>query len=161
MCGDVLWYPVTLIFDSGSQRSYITNKLKEVLSLRPRHTESMIIKTFGYSKGEKQLCDVISIGLYMKDGSVEELFLLPVPSICESLPYQHVTYASRTFEYFSHLDLTDHCSEEDTLELDIMIGCDHFSRTSIIRNSIIRISIIRTLDYPNSSGDCSNRVFCQ
>ena len=70
---------VRLIFDSGSQRSYITNKLKEVLSLRPRHTESMIIKTFGSSKGERQLCDVVSIGLYIKNGSMEELSLLSVP----------------------------------------------------------------------------------
>jgi len=50
---------VRLIFDSGSQRSYITNKLKEVLSLRPRHTESMMIRTFGTSKGERQLCDLV------------------------------------------------------------------------------------------------------
>jgi len=75
-----------LIFDSGSQRSYITNKLKEALSLRPRHTESMIIRTFGTSKGEKQLCDVVSVRLCLKDGGMEELFLLSVPSICEPEP---------------------------------------------------------------------------
>jgi len=50
-CGN-LKMPVLLIF---SQRSYIT---KEVLSLRPKHTESMMIRTFGTSMGERQLCDV-------------------------------------------------------------------------------------------------------
>jgi len=25
-----------------------------------------------------------------------------------------------------HLDLADHCSEEDCLEIDILIGCDHY-----------------------------------
>jgi len=79
---------VRLIFDSGSQRSYITNKLKEVLSLRPRHSESMIIKTFGSSKAERQQCDVVSIGIYIKDGSMEELSLLSVPSIREPLSCQ-------------------------------------------------------------------------
>ena len=117
---------VQLIFDSGSQRSYITDKLKEALSLRPRQAKSMIIKTFGSSKGERQLCDVVSIGLYTKNESMIELSLLSVPSICEPLSCQPVIHASKTFQYLSRLDLADHCSEEDCLEIDILIGCDHY-----------------------------------
>jgi len=71
---------VWLIFDSGSQRSYITNKSKEALSLRPRHTESNMIRRFGTSKGERQLRDVVSVELCLKDGGMEELSLLSVPS---------------------------------------------------------------------------------
>jgi len=35
-------------------------------------------------------------------------------------------YASQNLEYLSHLDLADHCSEEACLEIDILIGCDHY-----------------------------------
>ena len=64
---------VRIIFDSGSQRSYVTNNLKEFLSLDPQHTETMLIKTFGSEKGSKQLCDVVSLGMRLRDGGSVEL----------------------------------------------------------------------------------------
>ena len=117
---------VRLIFDSGSLSSYVTNKLKELLSLWPRHAEAMIIKTSVSSKGERQLCDVVSIGLYLKDGSMSKLSLLSLPSTCEPLSCQPVMHASKSFEYLSHLDLADHCLEEDCLEIDILTGRNHY-----------------------------------
>jgi len=40
----------------------------------------MMIRTFGTSKGERQLCDVVLFGLCLKDGGMEELFC------CQYLP---------------------------------------------------------------------------
>ncbi len=36
-----------LIFDSGSQRSYISNRIRNVLELPATGTENLLIKTFG------------------------------------------------------------------------------------------------------------------
>ena len=36
-----------IIFDSGSQRSYITNRVKDSLSLQTIQSETMLIKTLG------------------------------------------------------------------------------------------------------------------
>ena len=86
----------------------------------------MIIKTFGSSQSERQLCDVVSVGLYLKDGSMSELSLLSVPSICDPLSCQPIMHASKNFKYLSHLDLADQCPEQDCVEIDILIGCDHY-----------------------------------
>jgi len=74
---------VKIILDSGSQRSYITTQLRNLLLLNPHHTETMIIKTFGSSEGSKQLCEVVSIRMILKDGGTLKLSLLSVPLICE------------------------------------------------------------------------------
>ena len=83
---------IRLIFDNGSQRLYITNKLVDLLSLNHHHTETMIIKMFGSSEGSKQACKVVSIGLNLKDGGTLELSLLSVPLICGPFSCQPITY---------------------------------------------------------------------
>ena len=58
---------VRVIFDSVSQRSYITNGVRKLLNLDSRSTETMLIKTFGSTKKDKQICDV-SVGMLLKNG---------------------------------------------------------------------------------------------
>ena len=117
---------IRAIFDSGSQRSYITNKVKETLKLDSRSTETMLIKTFGSTRSGKQVCDVVSVGMILKNGGTLELSLLPVPLICEPLSGQPVTYVRENYEHISKLELADHCRGEDTLEIDILIGSDQY-----------------------------------
>ena len=117
---------IRLIFDNGSQRSYITNKLVDLLSLTHHHTETMIIKTFGSSEGSKQACKVVSIGLNLKDGGTLKLSLLSVPLICEPLSCQPITYVRKNLDYVSSLDLADHCYDNQNLDIDVLIGCDQY-----------------------------------
>ena len=49
------------MFDNGSQQLYITKALAETLSLNPRHTETMVIRTFGSKSETKQVCELISL----------------------------------------------------------------------------------------------------
>lgn len=67
---------IRTIFDSGSQRSYITNPLKEELSLPIDHQETMLIKTFGPRKEKSQTRDVrFSIKLGREGYEVVSLFI--------------------------------------------------------------------------------------
>ena len=61
---------VRMIFDSGSQRSYITNStsVRELLNLDSKSTETMLIKTFGSARNDKQTCDIVLVGMLLKDG---------------------------------------------------------------------------------------------
>ena len=79
---------VRAIFDSGSQRSYITNKMKDHLLLNPRGTETMLIKTFGSDKGNKKFCELVCLGLSLCNGGSVELPFMSVPLICEPLTNQ-------------------------------------------------------------------------
>ena len=65
-----------IILDSGSQRSYITNKLKDDLSLPVERRETMSIKTFGAAKERLQTCEVVRVVVKFQHGHSRELTLL-------------------------------------------------------------------------------------
>lgn len=50
-----------LILDSGSQKSYISAELREILNLPPEQTVAVSIKTFGSEAEKTQMCDVVNI----------------------------------------------------------------------------------------------------
>ena len=50
-----------IIFDSGSQRSSMTNRLKDSLKLPIVGRESMIIKAFGSDSNDVQICDLTTL----------------------------------------------------------------------------------------------------
>ena len=59
-----------IIFDSGSQRSLIANRVKDSLSLQ--QSEIILIKTFRSSSNGKQACDTVKLGIKLKnDNDVE------------------------------------------------------------------------------------------
>ena len=123
---------VRIIFDSGSQRSYITSNVKKLLNLDSKFTETMLIKTFGSTKNGKLTCDVVSIGILLKDGGMLELSLLTVPLICEPLCGQPISCISENYEYKSRLELADHSYGEDKLNVDMLIGSDQY--WNLVRN---------------------------
>ena len=117
---------VRLIFDSGSQQSYVTDKVKQSLSLDSQCVKTMLIKTFGSDKRGKQLCDVVSLGLSFRNGGTIQLLFLSVPLICEPLSDQPIAHAMESYEYLANLDLADYSCATDLLEVDILIGSDHY-----------------------------------
>ena len=76
---------VQAILDSGSQHSYITNKVKDVLSLTPQGTETPSIASFGSEGRRPMTCEVVRITMKVNQGSELDLTMLSVPHICEPL----------------------------------------------------------------------------
>ena len=50
---------VRILFDSGSQRSYISERAKEKLGLFPRRKEKLLIKTFGQENEDLRECGIV------------------------------------------------------------------------------------------------------
>ncbi|CAB3984668.1 Hypothetical predicted protein [Paramuricea clavata] len=74
---------IRMLFDSGSQRSYITNELKEKLDLKPIKQETLNLNTFGEEGFKRQKCDMFSLQLQGEDGELDiELSALAFPVIC-------------------------------------------------------------------------------
>ena len=117
---------VRLIFDSGSQRSYVTDKVKSLLSLDCQCVKTMLIKTFGSEKRSKQLCEVVLLCLSTHDGGAIQLSFLSVPIICDPLSDQPIAHAMKNYDYLTNLDLADYSCSTDMLEVDILIGSDHY-----------------------------------
>ena len=114
------------MFDNGSQRSYITKALAEILSLNPRHTETMVIRTFGSQSETKQVCKLVSLGVVSRDGRSLQLSFLTVPFICEPLTSQPIMYAKENYRHLADLDLADSACEDDRLSVDILVGSDNY-----------------------------------
>lgn len=134
---------VRIILDSGSQRSYVTDRLKRELQLPTEHTENMIVKTFGSGEQKRYNCSVTRIRLHTKDGHGIELELVAVPLICEPLCGQPIVCAVKQLPELSHLDLADTSTCTDNLNVDILIGCDYYWQ-------IVTGNMVRTAEGPTA-----------
>ena len=72
---------VTILFNSGSQRSYVTEEVNRFLNLKSKGQKSMTIMTFGSKKPEHVTCERVEIGV-AKDGvAIQLLSAFTVPMI--------------------------------------------------------------------------------
>ena len=55
---------VQIILDCGSQKSYITDRIKRKLRIKANGRREMSILTFGSSRERAQSCDIVRLGLH-------------------------------------------------------------------------------------------------
>ena len=83
LCDELV--PVRVLLDSGSQRSYITLKLKRRLGLNTLKKEPVSLNVFGSQSFSKQQCDLVHVKLLGKYQEGIEFTALCFPSICSPL----------------------------------------------------------------------------
>ena len=107
---DLSFANIQIMFDSGSQRVYVNEHLKQILNLKTLRTEKLILKTFGNEKPSEKLFDVVKIKLngVKKDFVIEALV---VPQICSPITNQMVTRVSQNYSHLKNLRLTDSFDE--------------------------------------------------
>lgn len=117
---------VRVVLDTGSQQSYITERLQAELALQTKGEQSMVIVTFG-SRGEKsRMCEVVDVRMQLSHGGMRDLTVFVVPIICEALACQPITLCRDSYKHLAGLPLADPSNGLDALEVDILIGCDHY-----------------------------------
>ena len=86
-------WPVRLLLDSGSQKSYITCKVREELKLASLHSEDIIVKTFGSAVEQTFTVDIVELYLEAKkgEGLVIRAYVTVVPKICDTLHDQNIS----------------------------------------------------------------------
>jgi hypothetical protein len=128
--------PVRVLMDSGSQRTYITNGLKEKLGLQPTKTETLKLNTFGGDRFSKKRCDVVQLSLQGNDGDVE-ISAVCFPNICSPIPTK---ICPERYPHLKGLNLADgNLVESDEAEhdnIDILISCDYYF--DIVNNEMVR-----------------------
>ena len=95
------------MLDGGSQRSYITKRVKEALGLETVNTEVVNIKTFGSEITRIQTVDVVTTSVHSKEGNHINILFSTVPLMCEPLSCQPVAYTKQQYSHLSDLDLAD------------------------------------------------------
>ena len=114
---------IRILFNSGSQRSYVSNRVKTTLKLKPVKNETLNSNTFGNYKFCKQNCDLVELNLKDKDHGIVTIKALSFPVICSSLPSR---INIEEFVHLDGLDLADDFEHDTNEEIDVLIGSDHY-----------------------------------
>jgi hypothetical protein len=114
--------PVRILFDNGSQRSYVTDHVKAKLGLTATSTETLHLNTFGENAYRKQKCEVVTLPLRSNNDVYVEISALNFPVICSPLP-KRVEISK--YPHLQDLELADR-SEIGQDSIDILIGSDHY-----------------------------------
>jgi hypothetical protein len=114
-----------ILFDSGSQRSYVTNSLKSKLGLVPLKRETLNLNTFGDKRFSKQQCDLVQVSLQGNNGR-HSISALCYPKICSPLS---TAIDINRYPHLQNLDLAD-CSitnaHNTNIDIDMLIGSDYY-----------------------------------
>ena len=114
-----------IVMDSGSQRSYLTQRVRDTLALPASGKQRLSIASFGSKQGEAKQCEVVRIAVRTKSGDNQEVDLFVIPHICDPLTAQPVGVCPKMYSYISQLDLAD-TSQYETVEVDMLIGSDYY-----------------------------------
>ena len=118
---------VRMILDSGSQRTYVTEKLAKNLGLHLNPPEKLTVVTFGTEKPKYLRYKPSRLQLMLKDGSSMVLGVSVVPSITGKinrfpLGTQHVEFLNKKFGQDMLADSLPHYTESATINM--LIGND-------------------------------------
>ena len=125
-----------ILLDTGSQRSYISRQLSEVLGLKEEKRETLLVKAFAAEEEKLQVCSVVSLRVETRAGSSIVLSLLAIPIICGPITGQPITCAMDLFPHLSGLELADSGDLNECLEIGILIGADQ--HWEVVTGEIVR-----------------------
>ena len=112
---------VKILFDNGSQRSYVTDNLKSKLGLKSTKKEMLHLNTFGEKTFRKQKCDVLTLFLEDANEETSRVCVLSFPTICSPLPSR---VDANNYPHLHGLKLADYSDSEDSI--DVLIGSDYY-----------------------------------
>ena len=113
-----------MVFYSCSQKSYISNRLRNSLSLETVSKQSLLVKTFGNDLPKLTSCELVQASITATDGL--ELFVnaFSAPIICSPISSQVMDLAVNIYPHLSGLKLADNSSSSNDIGIDILNGTD-------------------------------------
>ena len=117
---------VRILFDGGSQQTYICPKTRNLLKLKTEKKRTVNIKSFGNAKSENTL-DQVNFAVHVKNGerlNVEAL----VSDICYPIENQAIEVAVEQYPPLQNLPLADSNISNSPLEINVLIGSKDYWR---------------------------------
>ena len=124
-----------LVFDSCSQRSYVTQSVKDKLDLPVLGKDSLLIKAFGESDARLRTCEIVQVGIKTICDATVYIQAYVVPVICGPLSQQSTRLTQCSYEHLHDLPLADRAGGGD-VTVSILIGADYY--WSLVEGTIIR-----------------------
>ena len=125
-----------LLFDEGSQRSFITQALATSLASKPMQHEDINISSFGANCNLSRQVGVAMINLLTSDGQTVPLSVLVVPRI--ATPLQNITSISvACLPHLQNLQLAHPLNAEQEFDISSLDGVNHY--WDIVGDHIVRV----------------------
>eukprot|EP00112_Aurelia_sp_Birch-Aquarium-sp1_P024221 Seg755.3 transcript_id=Seg755.3/GoldUCD/mRNA.D3Y31 product="hypothetical protein" protein_id=Seg755.3/GoldUCD/D3Y31 len=126
--------PVNILFDGGSQRSYMTGEVQRKLKLNAEGTETINLNTFGSQKSERKKCDLVRINLDV-DGEEQPINIaaLCYPTICSPISSR---IDLSDYPHLLGLRFADRNLGERNKRIDLLIGADYLY--NVIIGEVVR-----------------------
>ena len=124
-----------ILFDEGSQRSFLTKGLADCLMVQPHNTVELSLSTFGTGTSSITKLDVATIYLHGISGQVIPLTVLIVPTIAapiHTVDHKEVTH----LPYLEGLQLAHPISSAEHFSITLLIGADQY--WNIVEDHIVR-----------------------
>ena len=114
---------IRLLFDNGSQQSYVTEGLCTTLNLKPGHNERLQLNTFGDQNHQTKNCAVVQLELHgINSVDCTQVTALSFPAICTTLPS---VVSTSDLPHLEGLELADDPNNPGD-KIDVLIGSDFY-----------------------------------
>ena len=119
-----------ILFDTGSQRSFITENVRKRLRLKTVHSEKSSISVFGDSKESRlENLDVVEFTIkHRAENSYSVVEALVYPLICSDIKGQLVSVAKKQYDHISRLTLADFEDQNERFPVGVLIGVDFYHK---------------------------------
>ena len=120
---------VRILFDSGSQKSYVNARVRDYLHLPVSGKENILIKTFGNNEPKFRESEIVQLGIQCTDGLQIFVNAYSVPLICSPIEGQCIDFAQKQYTHIKNIPtslLADFSTASQTLEIDVLIGSDYY-----------------------------------
>ena len=115
-----------ILFDSGSQRSYISNEFRKLLGLKTIRQERIILKTFGKSDDAIQTLDVVQIFIRSSVCKSFAIEVICVPFLCDPLSNQNICSVVKRHPFLKSFELAEVYNDSSPMEVQILVGLDFY-----------------------------------
>ena len=117
---------IRAIFDTGAQRSYVSQRVVDALKLETIDTEKLRIATFGNQKQEVQAVNLVELALSKPEtGFKLTLNEFSVPHICSDLQGQDLSWVKENYPHLRDIEFADSLSDNGPMKIDLLIGSDY------------------------------------
>ena len=118
---------VRILFDSGSQRSYITEHAREKLGVPTVKSEKLLIRTFDQENEQLQTSEVVELSVRGLDKNESiPVTAYTIPLVCTPLQDQSIEVAQQKYEDLVDLDFADDPLVQCGSQVDLLIGNDFY-----------------------------------
>ena len=126
------------LFDSGSQRSYITENLARRLELSPIDEETLTLGTFGTKDITKFSSQLVDLEVRTTQKKSIRIRLNTTPCITHDLKRESLPSSIDRAQFNSVRLADDYFSEESEYSIDLLIGNDYYLKFMLQERRLVR-----------------------